>query len=141
MDILTKEGVKKIYYKPSLYPFTFRDGEKSCKIHILYDKTGELKGFLLSDAKQISFTDIDAMYTRLIQEAPPTRLEYIRLEGEYKNIKTTTLKPSAKSGAKKGTTMLYLPSDWVELLGIDDNNSEVYAKMKGNTLIVTRVNK
>ena len=34
--------------------------------------------------------------------------------------------------------MLYLPSDWVDLLGIDENNQEVMAMMKGDSLMIKK---
>lgn len=138
MEILTEDGIKKIYYKATLYPFVITEAGVNYRIHVIYNRDGNLKGFLLADAKKISFTDTDAIFARLLQEAPLTKLDYIKKVGEVKVIKSTTLKPSAKSGAKKGTTMIYVPNDWVELLGINSENSEVHAKMQGDIMIIKR---
>lgn len=141
MEILTADGIKKIYYKATLYPFVIIEAGVKYGIRIIYNRDGSLKGFLLADAKKLSLTDMDALFTRLTLEAPPTRLDYIREKGEVKDIKSTTLKPSVKSGAKKGTTMIYIPNDWAELLGLNQEDGKIHAKMQGDTMIVKRKSK
>ena len=145
MEILTKDGIKKIYYKATFYEHTITKKEKDSnnneviikhKIKVLYNKEGELKGYLLSSVNMLGGEDMSVLYRTLESITPRTRKECIKINGEIKKIKTTTLKPSAKSRAKRGTTMLYLPNDWVDLLGIDENNTEVIAKMQGDALII-----
>lgn len=141
MEILTIDGIKKIYYKATLYSFTIEEAGIDYNIRIIYNRDGSLKGFLLADAKKLSLKDMDVVFARLVLEAPPTRIDFIRKYGEVKEIKSTTLKPSVKSGAKKGTTMIYVPNDWAELLGINEEDGKIYAKMQGDAMIVKRKNK
>lgn len=149
MEILTKDGVKKIYYNATLYEHTITIKKKdddnndvSVKhtVKVLYDKEGVLKGYLLSSIKIFESKDMSALYRSLECITPATRKECIRINGEVKKIKTTTLKPSARSGSKRGTTMIYLPSDWADLLGVSQDNPEIIAKMQGDVLIIKKNN-
>ena len=82
VEILTKDGVKKIYYNPTLYEHTVLKKEIDAnnnevtikhKIKVLYDKEGELKGFVLSSINMFSQIDLNSLYKKLEAKTPATK--------------------------------------------------------------------